>query len=101
MNFNRNILNKFLLLLGTDDGISVEWRSDGECGAGFYCSTMSGDEIYVEAKDDGAITFEDIIKPVMRWLDDNHHPHTSIYVDSRTAELLEGQKTYHNKVFND
>ena len=46
-------------------------------------------------------SFEDIIYPVMRWLDNNHHPHTRIILDSRSAELVEGLKTYINKVFND
>ena len=36
--------------------------------------------------------FEQVVRPLMKYLAENHHPHTSIYVTSRTAELLEGQK---------
>lgn len=37
--------------------------------------------------------FEAVIKPVIKYLAENHHPHTKIMIDSNTAELLEGQKT--------
>jgi len=37
--------------------------------------------------------FENVIKPVMKYLAENHHPHTKIQVDSNTAELLEGIKS--------
>jgi hypothetical protein len=36
--------------------------------------------------------FEQAVRPLMKYLAENHHPHTSVYVTSRTAELLEGQK---------
>ena len=36
--------------------------------------------------------FEEAVRPLMKYLAENHHPHTSVYVTSRTAELLEGQK---------
>lgn len=36
--------------------------------------------------------FEQAVRPLMKYLAENHHPHTLIYVTSRTAELFEGQK---------
>ena len=36
--------------------------------------------------------FEKAVRPLMKYLAENHHPHNSVYVTSRTAELLEGQK---------
>ncbi|WP_156730691.1 hypothetical protein [Morganella psychrotolerans] len=33
--------------------------------------------------------FEELIKPVMKYLAEKHHPHTSITVTSDRAELLE------------
>ncbi|UFH70561.1 hypothetical protein [Morganella morganii] len=33
--------------------------------------------------------FEELIKPVMKYLAENHHPHTSITVTSNSAEMLE------------
>jgi hypothetical protein len=102
MKLNRNLLNKLLLLIGHDDEITVEWQSYGESGPGLYWwSDSSEKQQYIDYEDSGPSSFEDVVKPVMRWLDDNHHPHTSIYLDCREAELLEGQQTYHNKIFND
>lgn len=33
---------------------------------------------------------EKMVSPVISWLNDNCHPHTTIIVDNRNAELLEG-----------
>ena len=33
--------------------------------------------------------FEELIKPVMKYLAEKHHPHTSITVTSDSAELFE------------
>lgn len=35
-------------------------------------------------------SFEEIIKPVIKWLNDNCHPHTTIIVCPTSAELVEG-----------
>lgn len=35
--------------------------------------------------------FEEAVKPLMKYLAENHHPHTCVIVDSTNAELLEGQ----------
>ena len=35
-------------------------------------------------------TFEEVIKDVMKWLAENHHPHTTIIITSTNAELVEG-----------
>ena len=34
--------------------------------------------------------FEDLVKPLMQWLNDNHHPHVSVIVTGQNAELVEG-----------
>ena len=39
------------------------------------------------------ITFEEAVKPLMKWLCENSHPHTTVIVSSTTAELLEGVKS--------
>jgi len=36
--------------------------------------------------------FEEAVRPLMKYLAENHHPHTSVYVTSDRAELLEGQQ---------
>lgn len=34
--------------------------------------------------------FEDVVRPVMKWMAENTHPHTTIIIDSIHAELVEG-----------
>lgn len=36
--------------------------------------------------------FEEIARIVIKWLNDNHHPHTSMLVTPTDAELFEGVK---------
>lgn len=33
---------------------------------------------------------EEIVDPVIKWLNDNCHPHTHLVIDSTRAELSEG-----------
>lgn len=35
--------------------------------------------------------FEAAARPLIKYLAENHHPHTTVIVDSTHAELLEGQ----------
>ena len=39
------------------------------------------------------VDFENVVKPVMKYLAENHHPHVKILIDSNVAELVEGIKT--------
>ena len=39
------------------------------------------------------VDFENVVKPVMKYLAENHHPHMKIIIDSNVAELVEGVKT--------
>lgn len=34
--------------------------------------------------------FIEIVKPVIKWMAENQHPHTKLIIDSKSAELLEG-----------
>ena len=43
--------------------------------------------------------FEDIVKPVMKWLSENHHPHMHVVIESNTAELCEGQRVFNTNEF--
>lgn len=38
--------------------------------------------------------FEEAVKPLIKYLSENHNPHTEVRVTSTCAELLEGQKTF-------
>ncbi|MEI7143260.1 hypothetical protein WCT84_06680 [Pectobacterium brasiliense] len=45
------------------------------------------------------LSFEDVTKPVIKWLAENVHPHHSVIVDSTHAELLEGQRVLSTKEY--
>ena len=34
--------------------------------------------------------FADVVKPLIKWLNDNCHPHTTVIVESGSAQLVEG-----------
>lgn len=34
--------------------------------------------------------FEELALPLMKWLNDNYHPHVTVIVTSASAELMEG-----------
>lgn len=36
--------------------------------------------------------FDEAVRPVMKWLAENCHPHMKIVIESNVAELVEGQK---------
>jgi hypothetical protein len=38
-------------------------------------------------------TFESVTEPLMKYLSENHHPHTMVEVESNKATLWEGQKS--------
>lgn len=38
--------------------------------------------------------FEEVTRPVIKWLNDNCHPHVSVTVEPTRAELLEGVAAY-------
>ena len=43
--------------------------------------------------------FQALCDPLIKWLNDNHHPHMSILIDTESAQLLEGQMAYFNRSF--
>ena len=38
--------------------------------------------------------FEKLTRPIIKWLNDNCHPHCSIHIDTGRAELVEGVCAY-------
>lgn len=44
-------------------------------------------------------SFEQAVEPLMKYMAENHHPHTMVIVDSDSAQLLEGQKTHRTDKF--
>lgn len=38
--------------------------------------------------------FIKVVEPVIKWMNENLHPHHTIVIDCTTAELLEGQMSH-------
>lgn len=34
--------------------------------------------------------FEEVVRPVIKWLNDNYHPHVTVIITPTNAELVEG-----------
>ncbi|EEU9292249.1 TPA: hypothetical protein ACP2PI_004068 [Escherichia coli] len=44
-------------------------------------------------------SFEDVVKPVIKWLNENANPHTSVNIDATSAQLLTGEIGIHTEEF--
>ncbi|MDW5621926.1 hypothetical protein [Klebsiella pneumoniae] len=44
-------------------------------------------------------SFEDVVKPVIKWLNENANPHASVTVDCTSAQLLTGEIGIHTEEF--
>ncbi|HFF0357519.1 TPA: hypothetical protein ACGA65_001034 [Klebsiella quasipneumoniae] len=44
-------------------------------------------------------SFEDVVKPVIKWLNENANPHTSVIIDATSAQLLTGEIGIHTEEF--
>ncbi len=44
-------------------------------------------------------SFEDVVKPVIKWLNENANPHTSVNIDVTSAQLLTGEICIHTEGF--
>lgn len=47
----------------------------------------------------GREKFEEAVRPLMKYLSENHHPHTLVMVHSTSAEILEGLRMFNTKEF--
>lgn len=54
------------------------------------CELLEGSQRSKKSSSEDLKTFEETVKPVMKWLAENRHPHTKIILESNCAELLEG-----------
>lgn len=43
--------------------------------------------------------FQSVTKPIIKWLNDNHHPHMSVLITPTGAELLEGNISFQTEEF--
>lgn len=59
-----------------------DWHHSVEC----YLGQVS----IHDTAEDKEKTFEEVVKPVIKWLSKNKHPHMSIIIDGTHGELVEG-----------
>lgn len=43
--------------------------------------------------------FKKLSNPLIKWLNDNYHPHTKIVIDCNSAEVLEGSMAHATNEF--
>jgi hypothetical protein len=43
--------------------------------------------------------FEEVVKPVIKWLNNNCNPHNTIIIDNTNAELVDGVYTEHTEEY--
>lgn len=53
-------------------------------------------ELIKQYEDDKSKDFESVVRPVIKYLCENYHPHVTIIVTPTNAELLEGQQATGN-----
>lgn len=52
-----------------------------------------------EVQSNEFVGFEEVVKPVIAWMNANCHPHTTIIVTHTYAEVLEGAKAFSTDEF--
>lgn len=47
-----------------------------------------------EGKDSRREELEELTRPLIKWLNNNYHPHVKVIVDPTSAELVEGVSSF-------
>ncbi|MEF6554078.1 hypothetical protein U9906_09780 [Escherichia coli] len=55
--------------------------------------------VQAQAMQSKSSSFEDVVKPVIKWLNENANPHTSVNIDATSAQLLTGEIGIHTEEF--
>jgi hypothetical protein len=58
-------------------------------------------KILIPQEEPSKVTFEQAVKPLMKWLSENTHPHTTAIVTGNLAELVEGVQVVKTDEFKD
>lgn len=88
--FIPDIINPNLLCLLHDEAVDYE-----------YCACWNWRQNYQvsDVDKDRSSSFEDVVKPVIKWLNENANPHTSVNIDATSAHLLTGEIGIHTEEF--
>ncbi|HCU0656807.1 TPA: hypothetical protein OUF52_003861 [Klebsiella quasipneumoniae] len=63
------------------------------------CRAVMGDCHVTDVNKARSSSFEDVVKPVIKWLNENANPHASVTVDCTNAQLLTGEIGIHTEEF--
>ncbi|HGV3475083.1 TPA: hypothetical protein ACNGYY_003470 [Klebsiella quasipneumoniae subsp. similipneumoniae] len=88
--FIPDIINPNLLCLLHDEAVDYEYRACWNWCQNYHVSDVD------KAR---SSSFEDVVKPVIKWLNENANPHTSVNIDATSAQLLTGESGIHTEEF--
>lgn len=84
------ISNHDLIWLLHDEAVDYEYRACWNWYQNYHVSDVN------KAR---SPSFEDVVKPVIKWLNENANPHTSVSIDATSAQLLTGEIGIHTEEF--
>ncbi|MDZ0185125.1 hypothetical protein [Klebsiella quasipneumoniae] len=88
--FITDIINPNQLCLLHDEAVDYEY-----CACWNWCQNYHVSDV----DKDRSSSFEDVVKPVIKWLNENANPHTSVSIDATSAHLLTGEIGIHTEEF--
>lgn len=88
--FIPDIINPNQLCLLHDEAVDYEYRACWNWCQNYHVSDLN------KAR---SSSFEDVVKPVIKWLNENANPHASVIVDCTGSELLIGEIAFNTKEF--
>lgn len=88
--FITDIINPNQLCLLHDEAVDYEY-----CACWNWCQNYHVSDV----DKDRSSSFEDVVKPVIKWLNENANPHTSVNIDATSAHLLTGEIGIHTEEF--
>ncbi|VCW92747.1 MULTISPECIES: hypothetical protein [Klebsiella pneumoniae complex] len=88
--FIPDIINPNQLCLLHDEAVDYEYRACWNWCQNYHVSDLN------KAR---SSSFEDVVKPVIKWLNENANPHTSVSIDATSAHLLTGEIGIHTEEF--
>ncbi|ORD42002.1 hypothetical protein A4T49_12750 [Klebsiella pneumoniae] len=88
--FIPDIINPNQLCLLHDEAVDYEYRACWSWCQNYHVSDLN------KAR---SSSFEDVVKPVIKWLNENANPHTSVSIDATSAHLLTGEIGIHTEEF--
>ncbi|EJE5239540.1 hypothetical protein [Escherichia coli] len=88
--FIPDIINPNQLCLLHDEAVDYEYRACWNWCQNYHVSDVN------KAR---SSSFEDVVKPVIKCLNENANPHTSVSIDATSAQLLTGEIGIHTEEF--